>query len=74
MGRALLGLVGFWSLRLILLFSCACVELALVVSLLVVLFVARVLGVGSGLVEQIDDRGFDTPELGWVRALFHDTT
>ncbi len=51
MGGALLGLVGFLSLRLVLLFSCACVELALVVSPLVVLFVARVLGVGSGFVE-----------------------
>ena len=71
MGGALLGLVGLW-LRLFLLFSCACVELSLVVSVLVILFVARVLGVSSGLVEQIGDRDFDTPESGWVRTLFHD--
>ena len=72
MGGSLLGLVGFLSLRLVLLFSCACVELALVVSPFVILFVARVLGVGSGFVEQIGDGGFNTPELGWVGALFHD--
>jgi hypothetical protein len=71
MGGVLLGLVGL-RVRFFSLFICACVELALVFSVLVILFVARVLGVGSGLFEQIGDRGFDTPELGWVRTLFYD--
>ena len=71
-GGSLRGLVGFLRLRLVLLFRCACIELALVVFLLVILFIARVLGVGSGFVEEIGDGSFDTPELGWVRALFHD--
>jgi VIT1/CCC1 family predicted Fe2+/Mn2+ transporter len=43
MGGALLGLI--------VLFGCACVKLALVISPLVVLFITRVLGVGSGVVE-----------------------